>query len=400
MLLPQNMSVRTAGRWLAGCLMFILLGISDPAKSANAAFAGGYNGTSRAAGMAMILEQDEDRIYGRIVDGQSNVFQISGQVNGNAVQGTLYNQVSSANFQLELKPTGLKFVIIPIVGGQPDLAAMKQLSFERGRITNPALADYRIPGPRSGDVVDILPFLESLRVWSKEEVATAYAGVADRYRQLIGQFDHLQADLMNRLCRARVSGADLAAISKGESLDCTRLTALFNRAEDAGTLQRFNEQAEEQRAQLYARVACERGLYAPSRCVNLASSPSAWQDASRIVPGFTSDRAQARFSQPAPKLMPPGPTNPETPLAPTAAHPRERPGLVAPDPSKRAMVSESELSRANQKTAPAVLPELDLTLRPSSGDADRDASDTPDPDEALLARVRGKMRVRPSPSNG
>jgi hypothetical protein len=423
MWLPWKVNVRWAGFWLASLLLTLAPALLSRAEGAVLSLAGGYNGTGRGAGMAMILEQDEDRIYGRIVDGRSNVYQISGRVNGNAVQGTVYNQASSANFQLELAPSGLKLVIVPLVDGRPDLAAMKQISFERGRITHPALADYRVPPPRPGDLLDVLAFLENYRSWTKEEVAIGFSGLADKDRAAIRTFDHLQADIMNRLCRTKTSPGDLAAISKGQPLDCARLEAVFDSAEEAGVMRGFYDMAEFQRGALYAKIACDRNLTAASRCTGNAPAAQGagnWRDAGRIIADLSARREQPGpvgatpifapprlaapvASQAAPSLkLPPAiaapPTKPAEPVkAVTAGQPAGKSGFVAFFQSKTAKVSEPELTPAGPAQAGDRFADLDMTLIPSTAGGAAKSAQPPSAAPDFMTRVQRKMRERPVP---
>jgi hypothetical protein len=427
MWLRSKVKVRRASFRLAILLLWAAATGLASAHAAVLSLAGGYNGTGRATGMAMILEQDEERIYGRIVDGLSNIYQISGRVNGNTVQGTVYNQASAANFQLELGPSGLKLVLVPLVDGRPDLAAMKQVSFERGRITHPALADYRVPPPRPGDVLDVLAFLESYRSWTKEEVAIGFAGLADKDRAAIRKFDHLQADIMNRLCRTKTAPGDLAAISIGQALDCAELTAVFDGAEQAGVLRRFTDMAEFQRGALYAKIACDRNLTAASRCTgNAPAGQDArdWRDAGRIIADLSTARGQPGPVGAAPSFAPPRLAAPALPQPPGsgasvralprpkappskaaepvktagAEQPADKSGFVAFFQSKTPTVTEPEPAPVAQTRPESLFADLDMSLRPSTALAAAKSVQPPDAEADFMTRVERKMRERPVPS--
>ncbi|MFO1186401.1 MAG: hypothetical protein U1E87_02455 [Alphaproteobacteria bacterium] len=429
MRLRAYLKVRRAGFVLAA--MLLALGALTAAQAAVVSLAGGYNGTGKAAAMAMILDQDEDRIYGRIVDGRNNVFQIGGRVNGRTVQGTLYNAAISANFQIELKPSGLKFVIIPLVDGKPNLGAMKQISFERGRVTHPALADYRAPAPRQGEMIGLLAFLDNYPSWDKAQVVVAFKGLPEKDRALLRTYDHLQADLMNRLCRGGADTGDILSISKGGSLDCVRLVALVDRADEAGALRAFYDRAELQRAALYTRIACERSVYAASRCAQEAvGAPPPWRDAAHIFGDLKDARAQASKVGPVPSLLAPrlampklqpvsaSPSPPRTlpmpapqgaadqsaPLgragAPAALAPSAQPrrsGFVAFFQSKPAGAGQS--AGAAPSETDDLLASLDLKLKPSTAkEQAKLMMPKVSAEEGFLARVRAKMRARPLPA--
>jgi len=431
MWLRANMKVRSPGFALATILLTLALSLSR-AHAAVISLAGGYIGTGKASAMAMILDQDEDRIYGRIVDGKNNVFQVSGRVNGRAVQGTLYNQAISANFQIELKPSGLKFVIIPLVDGRPNLGAMKQISFERGRVTHPSLADYRAPAPRQGEMIDLLAFLENYRSWDKAALVAGFEGLPEKDRAELRKFDHVQADLMNRLCRGGAAAEEIASISKGEGADCARFVALFDGADEAGILRAFYDKAEAQRAALYTRIACERNVYAASRCAEAQlAPPKSWLTAARILgdlkearsrapsigptPTFTAPRltlpllepASARPARTLPMPPPQVPLQPKgvktsakminTPALPPPPLKSSGSGFVAFFQSKPADPVAADPNAADDDLFAA----LDLRLKPSTA-REQAKLLTPKPSraEGFLARVREKMRARPEGAKG
>lgn len=417
MWLPARLRVRRAGLAMAAALM--ALAFAAPGLAAVVNLAGGYVGTGKAAAMAMILDQDEDRIYGRIVDGRNNVFQVSGRVNGRAVQGTLYNSSISANFQIELKPSGLKFVIIPLVDGKPDLGAMKQIAFERGRVAHPALADYRAPAPRQGEMVGLLAFLDSYPGWDRAQVVVAFKGLPEKDRALIRKYDHLQADLMNRLCRGGAEAGEIASISKGESVDCARLVALVDSADEAGALKAFHDRSEIQRVALYTKIACERNVYPAARCTGEIAPPP-WSDAARILGDLMDARAQAPRIGPIPasvprlampKLQPlsdrPARTLPmPPPQQPAKTLPAETAG--GPPPTRKSgsgfvaffQPKPSEQSSAAEPDAEDLLSSLNLKLKPSTAkEQARLLAPKPTPDD-FLERVRAKMRARPAPAKG
>jgi hypothetical protein len=410
---------------IAGFLLAnqIIVGVAWAAVSS---FAGSYNGTGRAAGMALVIEQEDDRVYGRVVDGQSNVFQLTGTVNGNAIQGTLYNPSSAANFQLELRPSGLQFVIIPLVDGRPELSAMKRLVFERGRVTHPALADYRVPAPRAGALVDVMTFLGNYRSWTKDEVAIGYGGVPARDRATINGYDHLQTDIMVRLCRANAAPAEISVISQRQALGCPQLIALFDRADDAGVLDRFRDMAEFQRGALYTKLACERNLYPASRCIGSAqfsnAAAPAWQSAEKIFADLQAAKGRLSLSAPA-SVAPPqlpysslGANNSRAALIAAAPAPQPKPApppqggpakpvLAVPQrdepvkamPAARQMPRERDLTAARREAIASAVSGLDMTLRPSVGRRGDAEPDRFDPQGPLLQRVRAKMRERPVP---
>lgn len=435
MWLRANLKVRPAGFALAAIFLALALSLSR-AHAAVVSLAGGYNGTGKASAMAMILDQDEDRIYGRIVDGKNNVFQVSGRVNGRAVQGTLYNQAISANFQIELKPSGLKFVIIPLVDGKPNLGAMKQISFERGRVSHPSLADYRAPAPRQGEMIDLLAFLENYRSWDKAAVVAGFKGLPEKDRAEVRKYDHVQADLMNRLCRGGADAGEIASISKGQGADCVRFIAFFDSADEAGVLRTFYDKVEIQRAALYTKIACERNVYAGSRCAEAQlAPPKAWLTAARILGDLTEARSRAPSIGPTPTFTAPRLTLPR--LEPTSASGPPARTLPMPPPQVPLQQKETKTSTAaintpalpsrplkasgsgfvaffQSKPADAAAPAagsnsgtddlfaaLDFTLKPSTAHEQAKLL-TPKPSraEGFLNRVREKMRARPERAKG
>ena len=272
------------------CLALVLSLICTPAWASAAFYAGGYNGSGPASGMAMILEQNDNKIFGRLVDGQNNVFQLNGEVSGRTASGTLQNEKANASFELEMRPSGVKFVFIPFTAdGRPNHSGRKHYTFARGRVAHPSLADYRVPAPKSGDSVDVILFLENYRGWSDEEVAIAYDGVPEADRSLIRLFDHLQADMMLRLCRAEAEQKYLDEVFDGQPIDCAGLVALADLAESKGVIREFYDATEFQRGALYTTFACNRDIYPPNRCMTVDKMASraamTWKNAKVI---FTS----------------------------------------------------------------------------------------------------------------
>jgi hypothetical protein len=269
---PPSLGVRVL-RFAAG-LTLSLLFVPYANASSKHSFAGGYNGTGKAAGMSMVLSDNGEEVYGRLVDGENNAYQLTGHAGGSMAEGHLVSPLTTAIFQIEMQPAGVQFMLIPTTrDGKPNLEAARQYSFALGAVKNPALADFHIAPPRSGETVDITRFLENYRSWAPKEVAYGYAGLSDHDRAIINEFDYLQADLMNRLCRGDAPTASLMTVADREDVDCEELTALVDKAKAADLDKGFNEGAEAQRSELYAVFACNRGLYAAGRCDGVNAVP-------------------------------------------------------------------------------------------------------------------------------
>ena len=255
--------------------------------AALASLTGSYSGTGPATGMAMVLNESNGQVYGRMVDGQGNIYRLSGEIDGGIVDGRLYSQEAAAAFELLPQSSGLEFTLIPTTSdGRANRAAAKAYAFARSKAVIKALASFRVTPPKRGESVDTLAFLENYRGWKDKDVANAYRSISDRDRALINRFDHLQADLMARLCRGGAPTASIMAVSDKEHLDCAETTALVDQNQQIGSMQGFDATVDSQRNALYGVLACSRGSYPAGRCTDINAivkhAAESWQDVSQI----------------------------------------------------------------------------------------------------------------------
>ncbi|MFZ1989846.1 MAG: hypothetical protein WAW96_08750 [Alphaproteobacteria bacterium] len=259
--------------------------LSNPALAVS--FTGRYDGTRTAAGLAMVLSEDGGELHGRIAAAGKDIYLLNGQVDRNAAKGHLTSPGALADFELEWQPSEVIFTLTPLLAdGTPNPGAQKQYAFVRGKANNPALANYHAEPPRRGDSVGITQFLENYRGWSPKEVAIGYSGLSDLDRALINDYDHLQADLMNRLCRGDAPRASLMTVTDHQDVDCDALTSLIDKARATHQIANFNTAADDQRSALYSVVACMHNLYSADQCANIGAEPKRaaenWQSAGRI----------------------------------------------------------------------------------------------------------------------
>ena len=281
---------------LAGAAALFFIFSCGSANAQN--FSGRYDGMGGAAGLAMVLSQDEAEMHGRIAAGGKDVYLMSGQVAGKAVSGHLTGPRAHADFKLEWQPGEIIFTLTPLLSdGSENHAASKLYAFRRGKAAMSALADYHPEPPNRGESVEITRFLENYRSWSPREVAIGYAGLSDWDRSLIDDYDHLQADIMNRLCQGAAPRASLMSATTHEDVDCDALTSLIDKAKATHRIAGFDAEADNQRSALYSVVACMHNLYAGDKCAGLSTAPErageTWQSAGNIFSGMSGYGAQS-----------------------------------------------------------------------------------------------------------
>lgn len=405
----------------AGAAALLCIAFSSHASATS--FTGRYDGTGSAAGLAMVLSQDGAELHGRIAAAGKDVYLMSGRIAGDAAAGEMTNPGARADFKLEWKPGEIVFTLTPLLAdGAENPTAAKQYAFLRGKAASPALANYRVEPPARGESVEVTRFLESYRGWSPKEVAAGYAGLSDLDRSLINDFDHLQADIMYRLCQGGAPRASLMSVSAHQDVDCDTLTSLVDKAQASHQIAAFNLAADDQRGALYSVVACMHDLYSADKCEGVREEPKHaaqdWQSAGRIFADISTygaksgalvdevletdladaQRSAARVPVPngaAPSSAPvsqaaPAPVPEQRPelwparkeaIAAKPPIPHRRPSTLSPTHDIEAQkVDESLLAGVDQSAVfkphppdPSIKTGFGFDLRPSLTDADQSA---------------------------
>ena len=269
------------------CAAVTLFSVFWGAPARAESFTGRYDGTGTAAGLAMVLSEDGGELHGRVAAAGQDIYLLSGHVDRAVARGHLTSPGALADFKLQWQPSEMIFTLMPLLAdGTPNPGAQKQYAFVRGKAASPALASYHAEPPRNGESIGITRFLENYRGWSPNEVAAGYAGLSDMDRALINDYDHLQADLMNRLCRGNAPRASLMTVTDHQDVDCDALTGLIDKAQFTHQIAGFNSAADDQRSALYSVVACMHDQYSAQQCADIGAEPKRaaqnWQSAGRI----------------------------------------------------------------------------------------------------------------------
>lgn len=231
---------------------------------------GRYVGFGGSAGAVLTLAQQGARVLGQFTDSAGHVYRLDGQAVGARAQGALARAGARSFFLLETRPLGVQFMVIPAApDGSPDMDSAVQMALARDDADVRGLIDPDADDnaeARAGSGAAGVPALEAVLgegALSGRALADAYAALPARLRELVRLFDHVQADVVGRLC-AGVAAGLVPAGHRGVAL------ALEGQAGDCATIHRLRAQALRGRGRdvFAARLGVQRDLLAATLACN------------------------------------------------------------------------------------------------------------------------------------
>lgn len=401
-----------------------LLWLSGAAFAAE--FSGRYEGIGTSTGMRLTLQEAEGRVVGRFDTGRGEPYSLNGRRTGEAAQGSVERGEQSYFFHVERRPLGLQFLLIPHgADGGPDIAGATDYSFVQQGLQLPEPSQYKAAPPR-GVPVDIIDFIDGFRDWSPADMARVYAGLDDRYRELILLFDHAAAEMLWRVCTikppsADFTQADLARLLERQGTNCADYLAAVDGARKDGLLGEFVRKANFQFELIRETVKCDRNQSPDTKCADVGAMTSPlmlrWRRAVDLMialgGGHEAVTGTRAVEAPVPASRAAAPSV-ATNAAPDALTPDEdapvplaplRGSLVgvdtAPVPSDVEMEWDGPLPRGRPGGRPGG--QADAQMRGQSGDAslpvtqqvDRDV--VPDTQEGRSGAVMAPVSDRPFP---
>lgn len=264
MILPGPLARYVAA--LAAILVATGLSSTRLAAQPVADFSGRYVGFALSEGAVASIAEDNGRVVGQYTDSDGRVYALNGQRVGEGAQGLLERDGKKSFFRFETRPLGIQFLYIPSNDlGRPDLGKALQSALARDSVDVETLLG-QAPRPASEGAVVLLEGTEG------GELATQYAELPPRERELIRLFDHVQAHLTGRLCTAVEAGA-LAESHKAVSLalerqqaGCSAIATLRDRATASGNYDAFETRLAVQQELLTTTMACDRGANDAETC--------------------------------------------------------------------------------------------------------------------------------------
>ena len=281
--------------WLAAAVVLTVPLFCEAARAATdfggqASFNGQYDGIADAAGMELSLQEVNERIIGRFVDGEGEQYAINGRRTGDTAQGALTRQGALAYFHMEVRPLGLQFLHIPRTpDGKPNIKAALEYSFIQRGVGLPETTSFE--PPPSGDV-DILVFAENFRKWSLADVARLYSELAPAHRTLLQLFDHASAELLWRVCQTQppnssVTQAFLTELLERQNTNCPAYLADVEAARASGLFDEFIRKADFQFGLVRETVKCDQGRMPEIKCADISALSGTlilrWRDAASIM---------------------------------------------------------------------------------------------------------------------
>ncbi len=222
-------------------------------------FSGRYVGFALSEGVVASIAEDNGRVVGQYTDSAGKVFALNGQRVGEGAQGLLERDGVKAFFQFESRPLGIQFLYIPSSDtGRPDMANALQAALARDNVDVETLLG-QAPRPAGNGAVVLLEGAEG------EELASQYADLAPRERELIRLFDHVQAHLTGRLCSS-VKAGDLSETHRAVALalerqqaGCSAISTLKDRAFASDNYDDFETRLAIQQELLTTTMSCNAG---------------------------------------------------------------------------------------------------------------------------------------------
>ena len=237
------MRVRVITSRLLAAVLASLWLLSAAHAQSGGTFSGRYVGFALSEGVVASIAEDNGRVVGQYTDSAGKVFALNGQRVGEGAQGLL----------------GIQFLYIPSSDtGRPDMANALQAALARDSVDVETLLG-QAPRPASDGAVVLLDGAEG------EELASQYAQLEPRERELIRLFDHVQAHLTGRLCGA-VKAGDLSESHRAVALalerqqaGCSAISTLKERAVASENYDDFETRLAIQQELLTTTMSCNEG---------------------------------------------------------------------------------------------------------------------------------------------
>jgi hypothetical protein len=243
--------------WIIRALAAAVVALT--AQAASAQLSGGFFGIGAAQGMRLTIDRNGG---GALVgpDGLSRPF--SAERTGDGFEAMLEGPEGRTLMRVTPAKAGAKVVLAPVDdGGALDAGRMTALAFLSDGTELPPQPDRFLPAPtRPVAAFDAQAFVDSYPFWEAEGAAFAFEAVAPKYRTVIRMFPLVHADILFRLCRVDPRPAAVAEAMRGQGVTCNSLAATEQRLRAGNGWERFERDADLERAKLLKSLACADDL--------------------------------------------------------------------------------------------------------------------------------------------